>query len=616
MARKKIPDNPRDFEGQNDDYIIEVVTEDVKRAEEFMAPYMAKFKTYNDAYNAVIPKERMRETGANLSIPYIYSTVETALPKIINSVFDSKPYITYKAVSSGNEDKARNLTNLIDYQMRQKMKAAGTLYDIFKSALIDGTAISKQTWKLKTKIVIERQPDTEEVQLESGEMQTIEVMVPQEIEKVIYDAPDMKQIPLGQFLFDPAYSTIEDSPFACHTYYMEMHELKAGAKSGKEGEDKYTNVKKINTEAMTDTDHFGEPNKRGNMRDGVLIWEYWTDGWKVMIANKNTVVQSMPNPYYHRTKPFTKWSTTPVPGAFFGKSMVEALIDLSHELNTLRSQRLDNVSFAINRMFLINKNADIDTKQLTSRPNGFIEVDDIENDIREMIMADVTSSAYRDEEVVKGDMDVTSGVHSYDRGQNPARRDTATVASLLTSASSERFKLQAIMMEEDPLTDIGRQLAELNKQFLTDETFINIVGEDGVEETQAALSFEDINLDYDVAAVSTAIEPSVNKEVRQSQLIQLLNVAASIEGVNTPELMREIFMAFEFKNANEMVLEPQQEEGYPEDGQYAEEGMSEEDMLIQQLTQGGQRQPVENAGMGSQMGGVGSLGPSLQIPQE
>jgi hypothetical protein len=591
MARKKLPDDPRDFANQTDDYILSVVTEDVKRAEEFCQPFIAKFSEYNDAYNAVIPPEKLREEGANLAIPYIYSTVETALPKIINSIFDSKPYISYKPVSADDGDKAKMLTQLVDYQMRQKMKAASVLYTIFKSALIEGTAISKQTWKYETKKVVRRLPTKEMQVLDDGTEQVVEVSVPQEVEEVVYDAPKIAHIPLGEFLFDPAYSSIEASPFGCHVYYMELHELKKGEKAKR-----YKNTKKLSTESDTELDHFGEPNRKGNMRDGVLIWEYWTDDWKVMIANKSVVVQAMENPYFHKSKPFTKWTPIPVPGAFYGKSMVESLIALQHELNTLRSQRLDNVSFAINRMFLINRNAEIDTKQLRSRPNGFIEVDDIQNDIREMVVADVTGSAYRDEEVVKADMDVTSGVHSYDRGQNPVRRDTATVASLLTSASSERFKLQAIMLEEDPLTDVGRHLAELNNQFLSDETFIAITNEDTGEEELAPITFEDIDIQYDVAAVGTAIEPSVNKEVRQSQLIQLLNVAASIPGVNTPELMKEIFQAFEFKNASELVKD-------------------EEQMAMEMQAQG-MGGGVNNAGMGSQMGGVGGLGPYLQQTPE
>lgn len=596
-TRKRAPINPRDFNGRKDEDILAIIVEDMDRAKKFLTPKFEKFRAWNDVYNCKADVNQKRE-GANLYIPYAYSTVETAIPKILGSIFDSSPFISYKPVTADDEAKAVKMTALVEYQMKQKMKASSVFYNVFKTSLILGTAITKQTWRYEEKTVIKREFADTTVQLDDGTPHNVQKVQPVERTVVTYDAPYIESVEVDKFFFDPAYYDIPESPFVCHEYSIELYRLQEG-----EQNKLYRNVKKLSSQDKQEESKIG--TSRGDMKDAVKIWEYWTDDWKVMVANESVVIQCIRNPYCHRRKPFTKWAPVPMPNEFYGKSMIETLVDLQEELNTLRNQRIDNVSMAINRMFKLRRGAEIDTAQLVSRPNGFIEVDELD-DITELDMKDVTQSAYADEEIVKADMDVTSGVHSYDRGQPADRRDTATVASLLTSASSERFKLQVMMMEEDPMTDMGSQICELNKQFLTDEIFIKVT-RDGQEQEDTVV-FEDIDAEFDVVAVGTAIEPTVNKEVRQSQLIQLMNVASNVEGVDRVALMKRIFKEFGFKEVDDMFLPPAQPMESPQlEGQ----------MQLPPSIMGAEQteQPQQDvAGLYPQLGGVGGLGEMLQNP--
>lgn len=599
MARQKTPDNPRNFEGMTDQYILQIITEDMERAKNFQQPYFTKFINFYRLYNSKFEESEKRPYGANLFIPYIYNIIETAIPKLIGSVLDSKPFIAYKPVGDGDVRKGEKMTALVDFQLRKFMKAATRLYEIFKTAVIYGTAISKQTWKYEVKEVTRRR-EVPTVEIVDGIPTETTALQPQVETVVTYDAPQIQNIPLESFYFDPAYTDIESSPFVCHEYFKEKHEILAGA------EDKtYKNTKALTSSETQDgplADRLQIYNEAiGNMRDGVRIWEYWTNDWKVMIANKTTVIQCIKNPYYHKRKPFTKWTLIPMPNEFYGKPPVEALEDLQAELNTTRSQRIDNVSLALNRMFIVNKQAQVDTSQLVSRPNGWIEVDNIQEDIKELTVMDVTSSAYKEEEVIKQDMDVTSGVHNYDRGQQGVRVDTATVANLLASASSERFKLQVMMMEEDPMSDLGNQLAELNKQFLDGETWVRITEEDGTT-TAAPVTFEDIDAEFDIVSVGTAIEASVNKEIRQAQLVQLVTVAATQPEVNKLELFREIFKEFELKDVNKLLISNPQILGVPQ-------------AAAQGAPAAAPQPPMPSpGGLFPQQAGVGSMAQYLQNP--
>ena len=104
MARKKKSFDPRNFGGRSDTEIMKIIEEDMKRSEEFQQPYFDKFALYFQQYNCVT--ETKRSDGANLFIPYIYNIIETALPKILGSVFESKPFITYKPIGSDDDMKA------------------------------------------------------------------------------------------------------------------------------------------------------------------------------------------------------------------------------------------------------------------------------------------------------------------------------------------------------------------------------------------------------------------------------------------------------------------------------------------------------------------------------
>lgn len=549
MARKHKSLDPRNFGGRTDEEIVKTVTEDMRRSATYQQPFFDKFATFYKQYQCI--HDNLRVDGANLFIPYIYNIIETALPKILGSVFEAKPIITYKPVGPGDDIKGEMLTNLVYYQMKQHMKAATRFYEVYKCAIMYGTAISKQTWKYKEKMIMSREMTEHEVLMDDGTTVMIPLRVPVQKKKVVYDAPDMKNIPIETFFFDPSAADVDDSPYCIQEYFKELHELQQGEKEGY-----YKNISKISEEKQD-----GALKARfdasgltiGDMANGVRLWEYWTDDWCVTLANKSTVIRVEENPYFHRRKPFTRWVAVAMPNEFYGKSMVETLVDLQSELNTIRNQRIDNVSLALNRMFLIAKGSGIDIDQLKSRPNGFIEVDDVDKDIKELIVQDVTSSAYRDEEITKTDMDVTSGVHNQDRGQAGERRETATTATLLSSASSERFRMQILLMEEDSLTDLGRQLAELNKQFLDDDTYIIITSEDGTAST-VPVSFEDIDIDYDIMASGTATDATVNKEVRKGQLIQLMSTAVNNPAVNQPELLKQIFKEFDFKNFEDLII--------------------------------------------------------------
>lgn len=554
-------DNPRDFLNMTDEQIIAQVVEDFKNAEDYQTPYLSKFKEYYQMYRAYIKEEDMREDGSNLFIPYIFNIVENAYPKITKSLFSVRPYIPYLPVNRKDPDssiKAENMTKLVEWELDNKMKGRLVYNEILRNTCMYGTGISKQTWKLEERKVVKRQDVAElETDPETGLTVQTTRTLPMETTEITYDAPLMQNIPLEDFFFDPYATDIDSASYVIHRYYLPMYKILDMCKQGQLSISPNELKKKLDS-SQGDNNQYDKSaaigyNNKPNRKNEIEVLEYWTDDVKCLVLNQTIVGLVTNNPFWHRRKPFSKWECVPVSGEFYGIGIIEMCAQLQQELNTTRNQRIDNVAYALNRMYSILRTANIDPAQLKSRPNGFIEVDD-HNDIKELDVNDVPSSAYTEETVIKNDMDVTSGVYNYTRGEPADRRETATTASILAQAGNDRFESQVLQIGWGGFSDSALQLAWLNRQYIDRQTEIVVVGDNGKEET-VDISQEDIDVDLQIIPAPSSLFSAANKQIQQNALVQLSNILVNNPVVNQKEYLKRVFEAFDFSNPDALFTE-------------------------------------------------------------
>lgn len=557
-------DNPRDFLNMTDEQIISQVNEDFKNSESYQTNYLNKFLDYYAAYRAKLEDEHIREDGSNLFIPYIYNIVENAFPKIMKSLFAVRPYLPYMPVNRKDPDatkKAQNMTNLVEWEFDNKMKGRLVYNDILRDCVIYGTAISKQTWKFEERTVVKRMDVTRTAtDPETGITTDVVMQEPMETTEITYDAPVMQNINLADFYFDPYATNIDNAAYVIHQYYLPMYKVLKMAEEGQLDISVQDLRKKVTAAGSTNNAYdkgtaIGMSSKT-NRKNEVLIWEYWTDDIKCIVINKEIVGLVAGNPYWHRRKPFSKWEIVPVSGEFYGIGIVEMCLQLQYELNTTRNQRIDNVTFALNRMYTILRSANIDTTQLKSRPNGFIEVDS-HDDLKEMNTHEVNASAYTEETTIKNDMDVTSGVYNYTRGEPADRRETATTASILSQAGNDRFEAQVLQIGWGGFSDSALQLAWLNRQYIDKETEITVVGNDG-QVTDATISPVDIDIDLQIIPAPSSLFSAANKQIQQNTLVQLSNILVNNPIINQEEFFKRVFEAFDFNEPEKLFNSQQQ----------------------------------------------------------
>lgn len=538
-----------DWEKAKEADILDKVIRDFDSAVMTRAPHEEKWVRWYKLYRSYTEK---KDTGANLFIPYTFSAIESVVPRLISTMFASRPFIGVLPVNEESVDKAKMHEKLLDYQLTQRINTIELASMWIKEALMYGTSHIKPVWRYEIRNVKQKVPVTSilGVSMESKYQDT---------EIVAYDDPHVEHIDIWDIYVDPDATNVDDAEYVVHRVFRTKEHIKRMAQNGI-----YKNIEKIgNSFSPTSSDEIGSEERMSSIglskspkqQDKIELLEYWTDERIIVVANRSAIIRNEPNPFWHGKKPFIRIVDHPVPHEYYGIGEIEPIEYLQYELNDTRNQRMDNVNLVLNRMWKVLRGSDIIPEQLISRPGGFIEVDDM-GDIEEIKFTDVTSSSYKEEEEIKRDIDRTVGVFDYARGETTDRRETATTASILSNAANERFKLKVQLMEDMGLRRLGLMLIQLNQQFIDSERVIRVVGDDGVN--FEILSPEDIMGEFDIMPIGSTVEPIINKETRVNQLISLYGVMKDSPHINQSEFLKKILETADIKDTSRIIIPMEQ----------------------------------------------------------
>lgn len=550
-----------DWEKADEGQVLNKVVTDYNEAEQSRGTREGKWQTWYKLYRSYAEKRDTGDKRANLFIPYVYSIVETVVPRLIATVFSSRPYIGVLPVKEEAIENAKDMENLIDYQLTQKIGIIGVATSWFKEALIYGTSILKVGWEYEEDEVWVDEPLMELFGFPVGSRRVKKV-------QPVKDDPLVEHIDLWDFYIDPRAKDIDEADYCIHKVFRDVKYLKRMEEQGI-----YKNIDeviKVNKEGAgswyeegvgTTAFETGMNSRLGLIgmqsidkpSSKIEILEYWTDDRVIAVANRSVVIRNDENPYHHRKKPFVRLVDVLVPHEFYGIGEIEPIEDLQYELNSLRNQRMDNINILINRMWKVIRGADIDAKQLVSRPGGIIEVDDMD-DVQEIQMTDTSGNAIENViEMVRRDMDNADGVYDYARGETTDRRETATTAALLSQAANERFNLKVKLIEDLGMRRLGVLLSQLNQQYIDTEKAIRILGQDGMD--FYTLSPENIRGQFDIMPLGSSVEPITNKENKLQSYINLYTILKDSPYVNHPEIIKKILEAADIKDLNRVIID-------------------------------------------------------------
>lgn len=553
--------------------------------------YRDRWERYYKQYRNVIdqlydPKTKKPiKDRSNISIPYSFTMLETILPRLVETLFAGRPYVTVKGVPLDFktyqmyrdmkpwDDSAQKMEVLLDYQQNVVFDIQDTFHIGLKIAGLYGTTVAYTGWRYKEREVVRKElkqvfdedPETGEKvpMMEDDGMTPVTDWEPVTVSLKEYDDPEVRFIDLGLFYVDPNAEDIDDARYAGHVCYHSKEYIDEIA----DYEGIKINWKKVPKESVTnearnrrmsaiglpsiDESDINDDHDDDNLFE---VHYYWEDDKRVMIINRGYLAMDTANPFWHKRKPYDKDVYTKVPGEFHGIGIMEMLEDLQAELNTERNQRIDYRSYSLRRMFKVRRGAEINPAELVWRQGGKIEVDDLD-DLDIIDTPNISSDTFNQEQVIKGDMRDATGAHDVVMGTSTSS-ETATTTMSKDNNASMRFKLIISSIEKRLLVSISRKMIQLNQQFIDDVRLLPNF--EKPDDPWPEISPEEIQGEFHLTAAGSSVEPLANKEAFKQRMIELYGIAA-----NDPiyqqyphkrrALLKKVFEAFDITDVDELL---------------------------------------------------------------
>ncbi len=499
------------------------------------------------AYNGDRAKE-IKKWQANVFVPYPQAVVETLMPRIL----DARPEFTAQGRTEADQPKAIKIQQLSDYCW-EISKADDTSELVVRSSLVYGTGYLQVSWKTD-----KRTHDF----LQTKDLSSKKYKW-KEKEQTFYDAPyvewvdnyslmyDWHNIPRQskQFWFKRLVLTGAEIKRRYPNYDKKRLDLALNSYSGD-----LTDYGSIRTEVKRTHDKIikgADYNSSGYMSSQLYqsnldpdlrmheVFEWWRpfdDAYAVMVNDVPILPHGyMPNPYDFKEAPFIEIPYLKLPNEFEGIGLPLILENPTIMLNMIKNQRLDAATLSIHKMWIVNPLANVETRDLVTRPFGIIYSSD-PSGVKPVEFSDIKASSYREEELLKSDMRYASGVDDFSMGVGGGA-SSATEVRHLRESTLERVRL-FINHLGSAYSDVMRYWISMYRQFYTGPMIIRVTGDDGIT-TYPLVEKDDLMGHFDFKA---AVNPSIagKNDIDKKQSMDLFQLLVNMPFIDLRKLTSKV----------------------------------------------------------------------------
>jgi hypothetical protein len=269
------------------------------------------------------------------------------------------------------------------------------------------------------------------------------------------------------------------------------------------------------------------------------------DAYAVMVGGSYVPILKgafIPNPFDFKEAPFIECTYLKIPGEFEGYGLPHILESPQIMLNLIKNQRLDAATLSIHKMWVVNPLANINKDELVTRPFGIIYSVD-PNGVREVQFSDVKMSAYKEEELLKGDMQYASGVDDFSMGVGAGGSSSATEVRHLRESTLERVRMFVNHLG-DAYADVFRYWMDMTRQLFSESMTMRVIGEDGTVKFPL-IEKDDLMGRFDYKA---AVLPSIagQDEVKKKQNMDLFQLLINLPFVDPQKLTSRVLSSFDW----------------------------------------------------------------------
>lgn len=477
----------------------------------------------------VVIDEIKRQYGQELFVPYGFAVIETNVPRILSQT------PRYRAIPGELSEEAQSALAPAEAQFEQddaETHYERKLQETVRSGLRYGLGVQKDHWEKRTrggKALAKRW-------LRQGYKVT-------DTEIVVYEGPQHESVDIFDFFWDPVARDMETARYVIHRTWRDLAYVEKMVNLGKklraEGLDHgWLDLDLEAVRKLGSTTNRGEAWSGRYQASGLSgyetasselfeVWEYHDRDYvyTVLGGMSGILVQEDINPFLHGELPFDIYRPTIVEQEFCGIGEIEPIAHLLWELNTLRGQRRDAATLAINRPMFYQRGT-VDPRDVVIGAGVWVPVNMNPSEVLQPApFVDPPNSGYQEEAAIKADIELASAISESVVGSGG--EETATGTQLVQQAANYRIKMKTKNLHVDLLVPGTAKRRALYEQFASEQKGRKVTVEDSTAET----GFRHIDIpegmwaqNFEMVPVDGSTEPDdpIQKKHDATELMQSL----------------------------------------------------------------------------------------------
>lgn len=488
---------------------------------------------------------------SNLFVPEFNNQVESSVERAISALFPTDDYIEAIPTKAIDDKQKHKIKAAVKYELEVKNQLF-VKHNLFERAkVIFGNGIYKTGFRREYREVFTR----------DKKFRPISAQIP------IFNQVTINPVDNFKFYVFPETSTIETAELVFEDKLASIRDFKDSPL--------YENLDQVGN-ITNDIDHQWVDSTRLELmrlsnamhyyKDSVFLTEVYcefelTKGERVpvmaVIANQRTVVRLIRNPFWFQAAPYvtSRYNARPA-DPFYGLSLADKLRTQQAMINDLANQTMDSLNYIINPIAIIDPALAGDVNSMRLMP-GARWLGSPEG-IQFAAFPDVSGSGIRAMQEIRGQIaqfsDNTPGIAPQLQGKSRS----ATQASIVNQAVSQRQKMMGRQEEVEVLGPLCRMTHILLQQFMEQSYMIRIQGPD-----YGGWITEEINpgdLVADVDWIWKGVSEQENNAVRTQQLLAAFNMAMQFSTVapgqiDMPKFFERVLKeGFGLKDTHELIL--------------------------------------------------------------
>lgn len=533
-----------------------VVAAALRRTESGRKEHESRLRRYDHAYDVYRATPRQRQAQlpwqSKLRVPFAMQVIDTGLVNIVTG----KPRIQVKPRRPEFELGAKAMQLALDYYVGEDHLVEKQPLFV-QQGLIYGVTVAKNHWlyretKRPVKTYSQNPIDPAGPPLESVGMTNV----------VTQDGPSFEPWNIYHCYWEPGARDVDSAAYVVLQSYVSKDDLLRLRFNPQTNQGIYHNV-----DALIASGTAPQPKDTAQSRlltldsnrykDKFLIEEIWTDDQLLVIGNRQILLRSQANPYWHGKKPVVITQTRPDLFEMVGISETETVDHLQQALHTVQNMRFDNLHLTVMRGITYREGGVTDPNMLELRPRFKWPVSD-HDDIRPFEVQPLPPEAYNEENNLISRMQLVTGINPYISGADlqTVDQNTATGVTALQEVASRLLRFKAAQIQYKGYQRSFEMWGDMVQQFMDKPLALKVIGEANREQW---IEVQPANLAGHFNYSIEGSEESLSRQQERGEAIALLNAFAPLAQlgiVNFKPILERVAAAYDFANPEQLFNQP------------------------------------------------------------